>query len=52
MLVSFDTKFIRRDQKRHRNGEACQSQSDVFLGEPNKLDIKRHLCGFVFIMHY
>ena len=23
MLMSFDIKFIRRDQKQHRNGEAC-----------------------------
>ena len=24
MLVSFDIKFVRRDQKQHRNGEACR----------------------------
>ena len=25
MLVSFDVKFIRRDQKQRRNGEACRA---------------------------
>ena len=24
----------------------------MFILEPDKLDIKRHLCGFIFIMHY
>ena len=28
------------------------SQSDVFLVKPDKLDIKRHQHGFLFIMHY
>ena len=28
------------------------SQFDVFLVEPDKLDIKRHLHGIVFIMHH
>ena len=50
MLVSFDIKFIRPDQKQLRNGKACQSE--VLLAEPNKLDIKKHLHGFLFIMHY
>ena len=27
MLVSFDIKFIRRDQKQRRNGEACLASS-------------------------
>ena len=35
MLVSFDIKFIRLDQKQPTNG-----------------DIKRHLHGFLFIMHH
>ena len=46
MLMSFVIKFIRRDQKQRRNGEA--SQPYVF---PDKLDIKRHKCVFLFIMH-
>ena len=32
MLASFDIKFVWRDQKQRRNGEACRAmQSDVFL---------------------
>ena len=30
MLVSFDVKFIRRDQKQHRNGEACLASPTCF----------------------
>ena len=30
MLVSFDIKFIRRDQKSRRNGEACQASPTCF----------------------
>ena len=30
MLVSFDIKFIRRGQKQHRNGKACQASSTCF----------------------
>ena len=30
MLVSFDTKFIRRDQKRRMNGEAWQASLTCF----------------------
>ena len=33
-----------------RNDEACRASST--LVEPDKLDIKRHLCGSLFIMHY
>ena len=49
MLVSFDIKFIRRDQKQRGNGEACVNENPV---EPDKLDIKRHGHGFLFIMHH
>ena len=28
MLVSFDTKFIRRDRKQRRNGEACRAVTE------------------------
>ena len=48
MLVSFDIKFIRQDQERL----GLPNQSDVFLVEPDKHDIKRYLHGFLFIMHY
>ena len=30
MLVSFDIKFIRRDQKQRRNGEACRASPTCF----------------------
>ena len=30
MLVSLDIKFIRRDQKQHRNGEACRASLTCF----------------------
>ena len=30
MLVSFDIKFIRRDQKQHRTGEACRASPKCF----------------------
>ena len=30
MLVSFDTKFIRQDQKQSRNGEACGANPTCF----------------------
>ena len=50
MLVSFDIKFVRQDQKHCRNGEACQASLN--LVEPDQLDIKRHFSGFLFIMHY
>ena len=39
MLVSFDIKFIWPNQKQSMIYEVCQS--DVFLAEPEKLDIKR-----------
>ena len=41
MLVSFDIKFIRQDQKPRRNGKLL-NQSGVSLVEPDKLDIKAH----------
>ena len=28
MLVSFDIKFIRQDQKQHRNGKACRALTE------------------------
>ena len=53
MLVSLDIKFNRRNQKQRRNGKACcQSQSDMFLVGTDKLDIRVHLHGFLFIMHH
>ena len=48
MLMSFDIKFIRGDQKQRRNG--LPSLCDVFLVEPDKLDIKRQLHGFYHIL--
>ena len=30
MLVSFDIKFVRRDQKEHRHGEACRISPTCF----------------------
>ena len=30
MLVSFDIKFIRQDQKQYRNGEACRASLTCF----------------------
>ena len=30
MLVSFNIKFIRQDQKQHRNGEACRASLMCF----------------------
>ena len=30
VFVSFDIKFIRRDQKQHRNGEACRASPTCF----------------------
>ena len=47
MLVSSDIKFIRRDKKQRRNAEACRVSP-----MSDKLDIKRHLRCFLFIMHY
>ena len=52
MLVSFDIKFLGQDQKQHRNGEVCRASPTCFWSSPNRLDIKRHLRGFLFIMHY
>ena len=53
MLVSFDIKFIRRVQKQRRNGEACRAIRRVSgRAEPDKLDIRRRLRGFLFIMLY
>ena len=51
MLVSFDIKFS--DETRNSIGLArLAEQSDVFLFEPDKLDIKRHCHGFLFIMRH
>ena len=51
MLVSFDIKLIRRDHKQRRNGEACPSLSDMFLVEPDKLDIKKNNATWFSIYH-
>ena len=53
MVDLFPIKYALRmlcswDQKQCRNGEA----SDVLLAEADKLDIKRHLRGFLLIRHY
>ena len=45
MFKSFDMKFIRREQKARRNGEALH-----FLVKPDKLHIKLHEHGILFIM--
>ena len=39
------------DKKFYNLGTGLASQSDMFLAEPNKLDIKIHLHGFLFIMN-
>ena len=52
MLVTSDIKFIRQDEKQRWNGEACRASPMGFLVEPDKLDIKRYLRCFLFIMHY
>ena len=46
MLVSFDIKFIRRDQKQRWNGEACRASPTFFLVKPDKLDIKKIFTSF------
>ena len=52
MLVSFDTKFIRRDQKQRIVGMARLTEPvRRLLVEPDKLDIKRHLHGPLLIYH-
>ena len=47
MIMSFDTKFLRQDQQLHSD-----DQSDLFLVEPDKLDIKDTIHGFLFIIHH
>ena len=37
MLVSFDIKFIRRDQKQRRNGEVCRARLMCFWYSPTDL---------------
>ena len=51
MLLSFDTKFIRRDQKQRRNGEACRGCLTCFRSNLINL-ITKDICGFLFIIHY
>ena len=41
MLVSFDIKF-RRDQKQHRNGEACRANPTYFWSSPINLISKEN----------
>ena len=48
---AFDIKFIGRSQRQLRNGEAAEPVR-ILLVEPEKLDIKRHLRGFLLIMHF
>ena len=53
MLVSFDNKFVRRDQKQRRIDEPCQASptcSDVFPVDYDKFDIKRHLVYMSFYL--
>ena len=50
MLVSFDIKFIRRDQKQRRNGEACRACPTCCWSSPINL-ISKDTC-FLFIMHH
>ena len=40
MLVSFDIKFIRRDQKQRMNGEACQASRTYFWSSLINLYLK------------
>ena len=51
MLVSFDIKLIRQNQKQCRNSEACRASPTLFLVEPDKLDVSRNCHGFLFIVH-
>ena len=51
LFISFDVKFIRQTRKRvgmMRPGRAILR----FLVKPNKLDVKRHLNGILFILQY
>ena len=52
MLVSFDIKFIKRDQKQRRNGGACRTSPTYFWSSPINLISKDNNNGFLFIMHY
>ena len=49
MLVSFDIRFIMRDQKRRRNGGACRASPTCFWSGLINL-ISKDL--FLFIMHH
>ena len=40
MLVSFDIKFIRQDQKQRRNGEACRASPTCFWSSLINLILK------------
>ena len=46
MLVSFETKFIRRDQKQRSNGEACSASQNEFQIRPDELDYQKTLTWF------
>ena len=52
MLVSFNIKFIKQDQKQRRNGEACRASPTCFWSSLRNFDIKRHFHSFLFIMNY
>ena len=39
-LVSFDIKFIRRDKKQRRNGEACRASPNCFWSSLINLILK------------
>ena len=51
MLVSFDIKCIRRDQKQGRNGEACRASPTCFWSSLIKLVSKDTDMVFLIIMH-
>ena len=40
MLMSFDIKFVRRDQKQRRNGEACRASPTCFWSSLINLILK------------
>ena len=53
MLVSFDIKFIKRDQKQRRNGKACgASQTCFWLSLINLISEDTYMFFFLFIMFY
>ena len=46
MLVSFDTQFIRRDQKQCKNGEACRASPNCFWYSLINMILKANIMVF------